>query len=64
MEAKQQTKRKPNWNSDETLALASLVEENKHILRGKTRTLFDFWDKAAHVAKGCRKICSDGDGAT
>ncbi|XP_048738819.1 uncharacterized protein LOC125653405 [Ostrea edulis] len=34
MESKQ-TKRKPNWNADETLALASLVEENKHILRGK-----------------------------
>lgn len=30
-----QTKRKPNWNADETLALTNLVDENKQILRGK-----------------------------
>ncbi|XP_062613578.1 uncharacterized protein LOC134275315 [Saccostrea cucullata] len=30
-----QTKRKPNWNADETLTLTNLVDENKNILRGK-----------------------------
>lgn len=30
-----QTKRKPNWNADETQALTNLVDEKKQILRGK-----------------------------
>ncbi|XP_078311343.1 myb/SANT-like DNA-binding domain-containing protein 4 [Crassostrea virginica] len=29
------SKRKPNWNAEETLALTNLVDENKHIIRGK-----------------------------
>ena len=29
------SKRKPNWNAEETLALTNLVDENKHIIGGK-----------------------------
>lgn len=54
--------RKPNWNSDESLALASLVDDYKHILRGKLSHSLTSDMKTRAWGEVAQKLCAMGVG--
>lgn len=60
MEGKQ--KRKPNWTSDESLALASLVDDYKHMLRGKLSPSVTSDMKTRAWGEVSQKLCAMGVG--
>lgn len=60
MEGKQ--KRKPNWTSDESLALASLVDDYKHILRRKLNPSLTSDMKTRAWGEVSQKLCAMGVG--
>lgn len=62
MEEKQ--KRKPNWNSDESLALASLVDDYKHSLRGKLSPSLTSDMKTRAWGEVAQKLCAMGVGSS